>query len=51
MRVQPLRNDDLAPCVGGTTEKDKSDMQFVADWYVGTNVTLARVLAPIAKVC
>ena len=51
MRVQPLRNDDLAPCLGGLTEKDKSDVLFVTDWYVGTNVILARVLAPIAKVC
>ena len=42
VRIQSFR--DLAKCCGDITEKEKSEVQIIADCYASTTVSLATAL-------
>ena len=51
MTIQSFQRGDLATWYGDVTEKEKSEVQIVADSYGGTTVNLAAALGFFSRMC
>ena len=50
VRLQPFQREDLAPSFGDITEKEKSEVQIVAECYASTTVNVATALGFFSRV-
>ena len=51
MRIRSFQKKDLATWFGDDTEKDKSDVQVLADCYASTTMNLATAQEFFSKIC
>ena len=51
VRIQSFQRKDLATWFGDFTEKEKSEVQIVADCYASTTVNLATALEFFSIMC
>ena len=51
VRIQSFQKEELATWVGDTTEKEKSEVQIVAECYASTTVNIAAELSFILRMC
>ena len=50
-RIQSFQKEDLATWFGDFTEKEKSEVQIVAECYTNTTVNIATVLGFFSRMC
>ena len=51
VRIQSFQKEDLATWFGDLTEKEKSEVQIVAECYTNTTVKLATALGFFSRMC
>ena len=51
VRIQSFKKEDLATWFGDITEKEKSEVQIVAECYTSTTVNRATVLGFFSRMC
>ena len=51
VRIQSFQKEDLATCFSGITEKEKSEVQIVAECYTSTTVNKATALGFFSRMC
>ena len=51
VRIQPFQREDLATSFGDITEKEKSEVQIVAECYASTTVNVATALGFFSRMC
>ena len=51
VRIQSFQKEDLATCFGDITEKEKSEVQIVAECYTNTTVNIATALGFLSRMC
>ena len=51
VRIQSFKKEDLATWFGDITEKEKSEVQIVAECYASTTVNRATVLGFFSRMC
>ena len=51
VRVQSFQKEDLVNWFEDTTEREKSEVQIVAEWYASTTVNIATALGFFSRMC
>ena len=51
VRIQSFRREDLVAWFGDITEREKSEVQIVAECYTNTTVNIATVLGLFSRMC
>ena len=51
VRIQSFQKEDLATWFGDITEKEKSEVQIVAECYTNTTVNIATALGFLSRMC
>ena len=51
VRIQPFQREDLIAWFGDITERDKSEVQIVAECYKNTTVNIAMALGLFSRMC
>ena len=51
VRIQSFQRKDLVTCLGDITEKEKIEVQVMADCYASTTVNLATTMAFFSRMC
>ena len=51
VRIQSFQRKDLVACFGDITEREKSELQIVAECYTNTTVNIATALGFFSRMC